>query len=563
MGTLRPLKFLIVGLLGGVFAAPASPVNANSFGDYLVARAAEHDGNWNLAAAKLSAVWHETKNPDALREAFLFALGSGDMPGALALAHQIDASMPEDSLAGALLLADAVKRGDIAAAERRAYALPRHGVDTPLAALSAAWLQATQKNADPGAIADQLDGAGGLETVHTLHAAMIAEMRHDAAGATAAYSALVPSGAGAVSPRLAALVRDYDLRAGNKAAARTVMAALVAADPTDLSTASVAASTPSLIPYTYQTGIAEAYYDMAEMLLDADRPDVALFYARMAAYIQPQAGDTKYLLGEIARVEGRLTAAADLYLSVPVNSRFGMLAHIEAVNCLERANNVPRAIDEARRLIKVLPGRLETTITLADLLRRAGHYDEAAGLYTAALKLAPAHDARQAALFFARGVSYDHLKQDSAAETDLTQAVALAPNQPLILNYLGYLWADQGKNLTQAEELLQHAAALAPTDGAIADSLGWVLYRRGSFEAAVGHLEAAVAANPGDSVMNAHLGDAYWQVGRRQEAQFQWRRALINAESENAAGLKSRLKDGLAPPVSGESHAALSSGTAE
>ena len=563
MGTISLRKLFLYGLLGCVFTAPAIPASANSFSDYLVARAAEHAGNWGLAATELTAVWRQTKDPDALREAFLFALGAGDIPGALTLAHQINPAMPEASIAEALQLADAVKRGDMAAADKAVDTLPRHGVNIPLAALSEAWLLASHKTSDPTAIADQLDGAAGLDVIRTLHAGLIAEMRHDTAAADLAYGQLANS---ELSPRLAGLTRDYDLRAGHKAEADKIIATLIAADPTDLSTASVAAAIPARARPTLKSGVAEAYYDMAEMLLDADHPDVALFYTRMAEYIEspvsakdkPPASDTKYLLGEIARAEGRLSDAATTYLSVPLTARFGLLAHIEAVNCLERVNDVPGAIAEARRLAKAAPQRLETRLTLADLLRRAGQYDEAAKLYTNALPLVPAGDEREANLLFARGVSYDHLKQYDSAEGDLTRAAALAPDQPLILNYLGFLWADHGKNLTQAQDILERAAKLAPADGAIADSLGWVLYRLGSFDAAINHLEEAVDANPGDSVMNAHLGDAYWQVGRRQEAQFQWRRALANAESENAAGLKSRLKDGLAPsPSYGESHAAL------
>jgi hypothetical protein len=150
MGTLKQHKLLFGLLLAAAFGT--GPVHANSFGDYLVARAAEHDGNWDLAAQKLSTVWKDTKDPEALREAFLFALGSGDIASALTLAHEIKPEMPETSIAGALLLADAVKRGDLAAAESRAYALPRHGVNVPLAALSGAWLTAAHKNSEATAI---------------------------------------------------------------------------------------------------------------------------------------------------------------------------------------------------------------------------------------------------------------------------------------------------------------------------------------------------------------------------------------------------------------------------
>src|SRR5690606_8707350 len=129
-------------------------------------------------------------------------------------------------------------------------------------------------------------------------------------------------------------------------------------------------------------------------------------------------------------------------------------------------------------------------------------------------------------LFYARGVAYERAGDWQSAERDLTRALELNPDQPFVMNYLAYSWADAGVKLEEAEELLSRAVLLRPDDGAITDSLGWVLFRAGRTEEAVGVLERAAALAPADPVVNDHLGDAYWAVGRRREAVYQWRIAL-------------------------------------
>jgi len=129
-------------------------------------------------------------------------------------------------------------------------------------------------------------------------------------------------------------------------------------------------------------------------------------------------------------------------------------------------------------------------------------------------------------LLFSRGIANERLSNWDQAEKDLTDALSYEPDQPYVLNYLGYTWADQGRNLDKAVEMIEKASRLKPDDGAIIDSLGWVYYRMGNFPTAVKTLETAIELQPYESEINDHLGDAYWQVGRKNEARFQWKRAI-------------------------------------
>ncbi|NQV79028.1 MAG: tetratricopeptide repeat protein, partial [Alphaproteobacteria bacterium] len=132
------------------------------------------------------------------------------------------------------------------------------------------------------------------------------------------------------------------------------------------------------------------------------------------------------------------------------------------------------------------------------------------------------------------------------AERDFLQALELQPEQPQVLNYLGYSWVEQGLNLDRARAMLERAVDLRPRDGYIIDSLGWVLYRLGDYDGAVLNLERAIGLQPADPVLNEHLGDAYWRVGRKREARFQWDRALtFKPDADLVPAIERKLRNGL------------------
>ena len=134
-------------------------------------------------------------------------------------------------------------------------------------------------------------------------------------------------------------------------------------------------------------------------------------------------------------------------------------------------------------------------------------------------------------IFYFRGICYERSKQWTKAETDFKKALELFPDQPHVLNYLGYSWIDQGVNLDEGMRMIRRAVEQRPDDGYIVDSLGWAYYRIDEYDEAVKHLERAVELKPEDPTINDHLGDAYWKVGRTLEATFQWAQRAISSRS--------------------------------
>ena len=147
-------------------------------------------------------------------------------------------------------------------------------------------------------------------------------------------------------------------------------------------------------------------------------------------------------------------------------------------------------------------------------------------------------------LYYDRGIALERSKQWEMAEADFLRALEFVPDQPFVLNYLGYSWAEQGRNLVRAREMIERAVQQRPNDGAMVDSLGWVAMRQGDVAGAVKLLERATELAPGDATVNGHLGDAYWADGRRLEAVFQWRRALnLKPDAEETERLEGRLAE--------------------
>lgn len=193
-----------------------------------------------------------------------------------------------------------------------------------------------------------------------------------------------------------------------------------------------------------------------------------------------------------------------------------------------------------------LAERLQALDALGNIQRSRKLYAEAIATYDRAIALVPKPDRRHWAYFYARGTSYERVKNWPKAEEDLKTALELYPDQPLVLNYLGYSWIDQGLHLDEGMSLIERAVAVKPDDGYIVDSLGWAHYKRGNFKEAVRYLERAVELRPDDPVLNDHLGDALWRVGREREARFQWDQSLsLKPEPEDEMKIRKKLRDGL------------------
>jgi Flp pilus assembly protein TadD len=185
-------------------------------------------------------------------------------------------------------------------------------------------------------------------------------------------------------------------------------------------------------------------------------------------------------------------------------------------------------------------GDIRAKRALADIYRDGRRDAEAETIYSELLAATP----NDWHLWFARGAARERLGHAAEGEADLQHALQLAPEQPDVMNYLGYSWVDRGEHMAEGVAMIQRAAALRPDSAAIVDSLGWAYYRMHDYPHALESLEHAVELEAGDPTLNDHLGDLYWRLGRRIEARYQWQRAL-SLTPDDPAALQQKIERGL------------------
>jgi tetratricopeptide (TPR) repeat protein len=319
-----------------------------------------------------------------------------------------------------------------------------------------------------------------------------------------------------------------------------------------------AASEPATYGFitTAHQGLAEVFYTIARALqgerrAPADRVDggagsLPLLYARAARGIDPSHSEALLLAAEMLRMDGQFDLADDAYGDVQPGDRQFVQAQLGRADAFLENDQPEAAVDVLRDLARDHPALPSVQAALGDALRRTDRCDEAVVAYSAALDLVDTTQSRAWFLYYTRGICRETLKDFTGSEADFRQALVLNPDQPQVLNNLGYSLVEQRRNLDEALAMIERAVAARPESGYIVDSLGWVLYRLGRFDEAVEPMERAVALLPTDPIVNDHLGDVYWMVGRKREAQFQWQRALsFDPEDSDAIRIRRKLDVGL------------------
>ena len=281
---------------------------------------------------------------------------------------------------------------------------------------------------------------------------------------------------------------------------------------------------------------------------DQARPQTAdvLMFARTAKYLRPDLADADLLIAATVQEQKQNALAISVLRQIDPAGPMGIEAQYGLANALVSDGQLDEAIQVLKALTAAVPDRPDTWAALGDVQRRAERYADGADAYSRALATIGAPKTEQWVLFYARGICYERMKDWTKAEADFRKALELSPDQPDVLNYLGYSLLEKTTNYTEALQMIAKAAKAVPDSGAIADSLGWAYYRTGDYPKAEVEMERAINLMPNDPVVNDHLGDVYWMVGRKTEAVFQWRRAQsFKPDPEDAARIRRKLEVGL------------------
>ncbi|MBU6499133.1 MAG: tetratricopeptide repeat protein [Rhodospirillales bacterium] len=548
--SLRRAALLVLSLLSACAAAnPSAGVAVARRHDvsgaaaaYLIARYAAQSGDLATASSEfMRALAVDPANKALQQEAFLTALLAG-RPEATELARDL----PLNPAADLLLGDEAVKAGQWAEAQKQFAALPANGVTDLLRPILIAWAEqgAGQTAAALTTLKPLVEGTR-FRGVYALHAAVIADLGGDIPQAGRLYG-IAQASSGGPNLALARVLASWQARQGQTAAAQATLAALATANP------DLAIAIPGLQAKAAERqirgpadGVAEAYLALAAALHVQDSSEFSAILLHLALDLQPNLTPARLLNAEIYQTGNHLDRALASLSAVAGSDPLAPLVRLRVAALRSRMDDNKAALGDLAQLARQFPRAADIPSMQGDIQRIEGHFSDAVAAYDRAVALIGTPGPQNWALFYDRGIALERAHQWPRAKADLQTALRLSPNQPYVLNYLGYSMTERGENLAEAHKLIERAAEQRPNDGAIIDSLGWVELRQGNVKGAVRLLERAVELDAEDSTVSAHLGDAYWAAGRKLEAQFQWRRSLtLKPDPEQVAKLRARLRDG-------------------
>ncbi|MBV7256469.1 tetratricopeptide repeat protein [Pacificimonas sp. WHA3] len=541
----RPLVLGAAMLAAGLCGTAAAEERGLS--DYVQGRYAAAEGELARAADLFEGAL--SRSPDdkgLLQQAFELAVISGDEELAVSAARQLGEESGFDSAIATLLATDALKRRDWDEMASRVEGLKGTGFGSLVAPVAEAWAlvaRGKKREAREALAGEPPSGlAKSYWEEHRGHVALATGRRNEA---IAAYRPLIVDDEGGnVRIRLAlaqALQKDgKDGEAGAILEAAQVTPVILAARA-DLSDRKRLRHAPG----NARTGIATLLLRISSDLSRQRSVPVALTFARIATWLDPdEAAGWLMVSQNLARAEqyeSALAAARQVGEDDPSSGT----ARAQEAALLIAMDRDDDALDMLKAAAAAPGARAQDFVQLGDAYQRAERYSEAIQRYRQALEAGVENDVLRWQTLFLIGASEEQRGDWQAAEVALREAMDIAPEQAVILNYLGYTLLDRGVKQEEAIELIEKAHALEPNDGHITDSLGWAHYQVGDYAKAVETLEKAIARVPGDATINDHLGDAYWQVGRHIEARFRWRAALEGEPSdEQTAAIEAKLAYG-------------------
>ncbi len=546
-------KSISLAALGVSYVMAFNPAAANSeYGSFLAGRHAQALKDTEKASAFLMRVLEE--NPEdqkLLRRTFLLSLAAGKMAVAIDLARRIDAAGGRMATAALLLGIEAVRTGNYDSALEKFDALPRRGLTAYAAPLAAAWANSGKGDVDAALKElDALDKKSGFSAMRDLHAGLINDAAGRAEAAEKSLRAVAPTLAKA-PVRVVLAAGSLLERTGRAEEARGLYNDFLKNSPGTLAIESALGNMEAGQPATplvrdASGGVAESLFNIASALPRDRSGDMAMIYVRLALYLRPDFELARLLLGGLFENQRRYNAANQIYQKVDAKSPYYWSAQLRIADNLVDLDTVDRAVEMLRAMAIERSERTDVLVKLGGILRSKERYREAVDVYDAASerlgKITPGHWL----FFYNRGIALERSKIWDRAEKDFLKALELQPEQPYVLNYLGYSWVEKGINIDRARKMIERAVEQRQNDGYIVDSLGWVLYRLGDYVGSVKQLERAIRLRPSDPVINDHLGDAYWRVGRKLEARFQWRRALnLEPADDLISTIEGKLAGGL------------------
>jgi tetratricopeptide (TPR) repeat protein len=537
-------------------------------GSYLAARQAGQQRDAAAAAAYYrSALKRDPNNGELLDRAFLSFLVDGDVDEAVKFAERVAQADKNDRVARLVLGVNSLKHKQYAAARRDLAQSIRGPITDLTATLLSAWsTYGANANDAKGAVGtiDHLAGPDWYAIFKDLHAGLIYDLagNQKEAGKRLEHAYKLDS----TALRVVEAYGSWTSRNRSPKEALEIFETFDKVLPRHplvveaMNKVKAGEKLAPLVPNA-QAGAAEALYGLGASLGRRGGEDLGLVYLQLSLFIAPTHPLALLSLADLYESLKKPELAIKIYERVPATSPLHRNAAIQMAANLDSLDRADEAQKHLEALIKQHPDDLEAIMALGNVLRGHKKFAECSNIYSKGVATVTRPEKSNWVIFYFRGICYERSKQWQKAEADLKKALELFPDQPHVLNYLGYSWIDQGINLDEGMDMIKKAVQQRPDDGYIVDSLGWAYFRIGNYDEATKQLERAIELKPEDPTINDHLGDAYWRVGRVLEAKFQWAHARdLKPDPEDLPKIEEKLKSGLPEETSSQAKAGKKSG---
>lgn len=559
-----------VGTLGTASAlSPAKPklvesepiiiARAGSFpGAYLAGRIAEIDNNLPVAIAYYrQALVFDPSNQSMKRDLLLSYLTDGQLDEALPFARVLKNEPEVERFSRVILAIQALKDKHYRTARTNLKLTQQSEMDRLATGLMTAWTFVGEgRPKDALAAVEKLDGPVWYDLFKTYTSALIADTTGQTKAADTFYAqAVADKEGGSAAPdtyeRIVYSYADFKQRQGDKAGAiklvedaEQILSGRVILREVRQKLESGEKLDPQV--RTPQQGAAEVLYSLGTAINRGGAEAFATIYLQMAGELRNNNDATLFQLGDIAAKLRQPEKAIYYYGLVSDKSPYKRDAEMQLSLNLAETGKSDEAIEHLKNNLRSNDKDNRSYLALGGVYAQKEDFANAAKIYDKAVAEIKEPTRQDWPVFYQRGIAYERLKQWDKAEPNFRKALELFPNQPQVMNYLGYSWVDRGENLDEALQMIRSAVEMRPQDGYIVDSLGWAYYKLGRYNEAVIELEKAVKLRPEDPTINDHLGDAYWQAGRGLEATFQWNHAIAGKpEPAELAKIEKKLKSGL------------------
>jgi tetratricopeptide (TPR) repeat protein len=539
-----------------------NPASVNSFsGAFLAARTADVDQDYDTAITLYTkALDFDPANSEIRQRLMIAQLLNGNFDAGAKIAESLKNDSSVERVTTIVRALDAMRKKEFTSAEKLLKYTGPNDLDKMVNTLLIAWANAgAGKSKEALAMIDGMKGPGWYAIFKNYHAGAMALVSGNVEVARSRLNAAITDREGGATAsdtymRAVMALARLEAKAGNK---QKALDAISVGDDFANNYAPLKAlresiekgEKPEQQVTTATEGASAVLFSIAGALNREGAEEIVTLYLQIAHELDSKSADTLILLGGLAENLKQPDRAIEFYSKVPATSPMHRISELQLGLTLAQTGKVDEAREHLKSLLASDPKDIRSYLAYGSVLSDAKDYKAMAENYDKAVEiLGPVAKRGDWAVYFQRGIAYERLKDWDQAEPNFKKALELNPEQPQVLNYLGYSWVDKNLNLDEAMDMIRRAVELRPNDGYIVDSLGWAHYRLGQFDDAVVELERAIELRAGDPTINDHLGDVYWRVGRKVEAVYQWNRALIgDSDDVDKAKVTEKIANGLPP----------------